>query len=87
MSTQAFDHAPRVDLESGDIVVLLTDGVMEALSPSDELFGPCRALDVVRTTHDRPAKQIVDALCDAVVDWFDQHKLADDVTVVILKAL
>ncbi|HUS93465.1 MAG TPA: PAS domain S-box protein, partial [Phycisphaerae bacterium] len=46
-----FDRAEPVGLDGGDMVVLLTDGVLEALSPDGERFGPRRALDVVRDTR------------------------------------
>ena len=50
---------PRT-LEPGQLVLFLTDGVAETVSPQDELFGLERTLDVVRANRHRPAAEIVE---------------------------
>ncbi|HEX8203481.1 MAG TPA: fused response regulator/phosphatase [Isosphaeraceae bacterium] len=77
--------ADPVLLEPGDVVVFLTDGIVEAISPADEPFGIHRALDVVRATRHRPACQIVEALYHAVRSFTGTVRQRDDITTVILK--
>jgi PAS domain S-box-containing protein len=78
---------PPVQMEPGDMIVLLTDGIVEARSPSDDPFGPERSLDVVRAHRDRKAQEIVGALYAAVTDFCRGKPLPDDVTGVIVKAI
>jgi PAS domain S-box-containing protein len=74
-----------VVLETGDLVLLLTDGVLEARSPEGELFGIDRALDVVREIRDGPAGKIVDTLFEATRAFAGSAGQADDVTIVVIK--
>jgi sigma-B regulation protein RsbU (phosphoserine phosphatase) len=78
-------HAEPSVLEPGDIVVFLTDGIVEAISPADEPFGIDRALDLVRAHSDRPACDIVDTLYRAVCSFSGNRRQRDDITAVILK--
>ncbi len=80
-----FETSEAVPLESGDLVVLLTDGLLEARSPQGELFGEQGVLDAIRQTRSRPAHEIVDALYRAVLRHRGQDRLDDDATVVIAK--
>jgi len=72
-------------LETGDLVVLLTDGIEECLSPAGELFGSERALDVVRQHRSKSAQQIVDELYQAVRQFSGNVAQNDDITAVIVK--
>ena len=47
-ASEAFPAAAPIILEPGDIVVLLTDGIQEEISPQGEPFGTDRILEVVR---------------------------------------
>lgn len=75
-----------VEFRSGDILVLYTDGVVEARNQRDEEFGLKRLEDVVRTSRDRRAHEIVQAITTAV----DEHSSEvggpeDDLTVSVVK--
>ncbi|MCI0746590.1 MAG: SpoIIE family protein phosphatase [Verrucomicrobia subdivision 3 bacterium] len=72
-------------LESGDVVVLLTDGVEESLAPDGALFGTERALDIVRQHRERPAQQIVEELYQAVRKFSGGAAQTDDVTAIVVK--
>jgi serine phosphatase RsbU (regulator of sigma subunit) len=61
-----FPEAPALDLAPGDLVFLLTDGVVEAVGPDDEPFGIDRAIDLVRANRHRPAREIIEALYQGV---------------------
>ncbi len=80
-----FPEAEAVALEPGDLVLLLTDGIIEAVGPDRTLFGPDRAIDVVRAHRDEPAGRIVEALHRAVRDFAGRDDLGDDVTSVVIK--
>src|SRR5207247_5598251 len=57
---------PSISLSAGDIVLLLTDGIEEAMSPENAFFGVDQILDVVRAHAGRTAGEIVEALYRAV---------------------
>jgi PAS domain S-box-containing protein len=82
--TAEFPTGPAVTLEPGDLVLLCTDGLAEALSKEDELFGKGRVLETVRAHRHEPAGSIVQALCAAVHDFAGQEQL-DDMTAVVIK--
>ena len=76
-----------VQLETGDIVVLLTDGVLEAMSQDEEFFGEERTLEVVRRNVDRSAAQIVEAIIQAVTVFRGNQRQDDDITALVIKAV
>jgi len=76
-----------VALEPGDLVVLLTDGIEEAMAPDDSVFSVERALEVVRANRHRAARDIVEAIYAAVRDFSQGAPQADDVTAVVVKVL
>jgi len=80
-----FLTANPITLDPGDIVVLLTDGLQEAMSPAHEQFGRDRVLEVVRAHRTRKAAQIVESLYLAVCDFSQREKPADDVTAIVIK--
>ncbi|MHB9067966.1 MAG: PAS domain S-box protein [Pirellulaceae bacterium] len=72
-------------LEPHDIVLLLTDGILEARSPEGALFGDDRMLEVVRANRDRRASEIIQSLQQAVFDFTGLTKPQDDLTAVVIK--
>src|SRR4029077_20845584 len=55
-----------VTLESGDILVLFSDGVTEEVDPNDEQFGEDRLAKMVAFLRERPASEIVQEVHRAV---------------------
>ena len=76
----------RIALNKGDLLLLLTDGVTEARSSSDEEFGEERALEIVRRERAKPAAEIIQILLDEVRRFsVPDSPNQDDMTVVIVK--
>jgi sigma-B regulation protein RsbU (phosphoserine phosphatase) len=82
-----YPAAAVVQLEPGDLVLLLTDGIDEAVSPQEELFGVERTLEVVRTRRDRSAQEVVDGLYQKVRQFAENAAQLDDATAVVIKVL
>ena len=74
-----------IRLEPNDVVLLVTDGILEAASPEGELFGTARMLDIVRGNRRRKAAEITETLQWAVRDFIQREQPRDDVTVVVVK--
>jgi sigma-B regulation protein RsbU (phosphoserine phosphatase) len=81
---EIFSEDP-IAIESGDLVLLLTDGVLEVKSPDGELFGIERALDAVSEAREKPACEIVDAIFEATQTFACNGAQADDVTIMVIK--
>jgi sigma-B regulation protein RsbU (phosphoserine phosphatase) len=76
-----------LQLASGEVALLLTDGIEEAMAPDEELFGTERMLAVLRANRERPANEIVEALYFAVREFCRGAEQQDDVTAIVLKVL
>ncbi|MHC4402195.1 MAG: SpoIIE family protein phosphatase [Planctomycetota bacterium] len=85
LTQTAFPAAGPVVLQPGDTVVMLTDGVLEAMSSEDVFFGSSRALEIVRANLDKPAREIVERLHRAVCHFSRGETLQDDVTLLVIK--
>ena len=69
----------------GELVVLVTDGVLETESPDGEEFGAERLIEAVSTNRLSPAHEIVDRVYRAVTDFRRDQVQLDDVTIVVCK--
>lgn len=79
---QAWDTR-SLPVETGQIVLLLTDGVTEA--GELEEYGMERATEYVRRRRTQPAQQIADGLHDDIQAFTGGRPAEDDVSIVILK--
>ncbi|MBX7059273.1 MAG: SpoIIE family protein phosphatase [Leptospirales bacterium] len=70
----------RFQLQSGDAVLLYTDGLVEAASPSGELFGDERLIAAVAEFGDLPEEQFCKRLNSALEKFTGGAALADDVS-------
>ncbi len=80
-----YANGAEVKLAPGDLIVLLTDGLEEAVSPTEELFGTERILEFVRQRRAATSRELVDGLYQAARDFSGARPLGDDVTLIIAK--
>jgi PAS domain S-box-containing protein len=80
-----FPVAEPVALRPGELVMLVTDGILEAESPEGTFFGSERLLEVIRTTRDRTGQEILEGLHRAVGRHTGTEVFKDDVTAVVIK--
>jgi sigma-B regulation protein RsbU (phosphoserine phosphatase) len=80
-----YSSSSPIALAPGDLVLLVTDGIVEAHNPDLVDFGTERALDAVRSCRHEPARQIAEHLCAAVRSFAQDLPQDDDMTVVVLK--
>jgi serine phosphatase RsbU (regulator of sigma subunit) len=73
-----------VQLASGDMLVLYTDGVTEAQDGKETFFGTERLLEVVRTSLGRPAQDVQDALLAAVHEFVGDAPQFDDIALMVV---
>ena len=72
-------------LEKGDCIVTFTDGVTEACSPSEELYGEARLEELLKTHGGDDSKTIVNAISDAVHQHAAGAEQSDDITILTVK--
>jgi sigma-B regulation protein RsbU (phosphoserine phosphatase) len=82
---ERFVESTDFPLDPGEIVVLLSDGVTEALDPNGNAFGLDRAIGVVHADRNISAAGIVDRLLVAVDAFVGDAPQADDITAVVMK--
>ena len=74
-------------LNPGDVLVIYSDGVSEAVSPTGEEFGPTRLYEAVSRNLDASAAGIRDRIESALTKFSQGTPAADDITLVIVKRL
>jgi sigma-B regulation protein RsbU (phosphoserine phosphatase) len=77
----------RTKLQPGDVLVIYSDGVSEAVNPSGEEFGPTRLYETVARNLDASAAGIRDRIESALTKFCEGTPAADDITLVIVKRL
>jgi serine phosphatase RsbU (regulator of sigma subunit) len=81
-----FASSVDVPLEAGDMILLLTDGIVEAESAEGLPFGRERTIDIVRKHRRKPASEILDHIHRSVRKHIGpQTAEIDDITATIVK--
>lgn len=75
----------RVRLGPRDAVLLYTDSLIEAASPSGELLGEERLLEIVRALPELSAAARIHALHETVARWREGAPPDDDETIVLIQ--
>ena len=76
----------QIDLLPGDILVLYTDGVNEAINDREEQYGLARLCRTVRGSRDLSAQGILDAILKDIALFAGDQAQFDDITMIVLKA-
>ena len=74
-----------VDLESGDCVLLYSDGVTDAMSERNERFGRERLESALKDVGALTAQQAIDALLARLNQHRGETDANDDITIVVVK--
>jgi serine phosphatase RsbU (regulator of sigma subunit) len=74
-------------LDHGDLLVIFSDGIPEAADADEEEFGEERMAQIVLENKDDSAQEIRDCVLDAVSRHCQGMEQADDITLVVAKAL
>jgi serine phosphatase RsbU (regulator of sigma subunit)/putative methionine-R-sulfoxide reductase with GAF domain/anti-sigma regulatory factor (Ser/Thr protein kinase) len=74
-----------ISLGRGDLLLLYTDGLTEAFSPDDEIYGETRLQELLNAQEDCSAKEVLDILEASVDQFTGQLPASDDLTMLALK--
>jgi sigma-B regulation protein RsbU (phosphoserine phosphatase) len=72
-------------LHAGDMFVLCTDGVFEAMDGQGQEFTAARLIDVVAGLRGQPAAKVVEGIFEAVSQWRGDTPPNDDMTAVAVR--
>jgi PAS domain S-box-containing protein len=82
--TGPFSNGSPITLDPGDLVVLLSDGIVEARSEAGSHFSIGRALELIRVHRHQPPGELLAALLHQVREW-SQSAQVDDMTAILIK--
>jgi serine phosphatase RsbU (regulator of sigma subunit)/pSer/pThr/pTyr-binding forkhead associated (FHA) protein len=84
-----FEHAPYSDsseqLATGDVLIIYSDGVTEALDIQGHEFGEERLIAILQQRHREEAAAILDGIVEAVMAFSVGAAQHDDVTAMVVK--
>ena len=75
----------EADLHAGDIMVMYTDGVTEAVNTYLQEYGTERLFMVIKENAEKPADGIIDSILEDVSAFTRDCDQFDDITLVVLK--
>jgi sigma-B regulation protein RsbU (phosphoserine phosphatase) len=74
-----------IDLQEGDLLVLYTDGITEAVNTHNQEFGRERLETLIRQVERMPVKVVVQKIRRSLEEFSEGKPLADDTTIVIYR--
>jgi len=79
------DPPKLLELQPGDLLLLITDGFFEWANPAGEEFGTERLSETIRRVSHLPPEEIIAELYSAVLTFANGSKQRDDLTAVVIK--
>lgn len=86
MSDMEFEEK-EVTLREGDILLLYTDGVTEAVNRKGEMFGQHRLAKLVEDNQKRSAQEIIQIIEQTVLEYAEGLPQFDDLTLMAVKVI
>jgi sigma-B regulation protein RsbU (phosphoserine phosphatase) len=86
---QGEDYSPvgPIKLQSGDIVLVGTDGIWEATNSQGEVFGVPRLREILLSSSKKSAREIHSIIMNEVSDFLAGELPEDDITLMVIKTL
>lgn len=72
-------------LNTGDIMVMYTDGVTEAVNPKNEEFGTDRLDAIIKASKNKSAEGIRDDIVESITRYSEGQDQFDDITIIVMK--
>lgn len=80
-------ESERISLRQGDVLVLYTDGAVEAENPAGEQYSAERLSRTVTLHLQQNASELIETIYASVIQFRETASLADDLALVLLKKL
>jgi sigma-B regulation protein RsbU (phosphoserine phosphatase) len=87
IDTQAPYELGRAQLSRGDLLVIFTDGLVEAVNVNGEEYGEGRLLEMLNTVPGESAAETQRFIMQSVDTFVGATRQHDDITCLILRAI
>ena len=77
----------KIEIKPGDVFVLYTDGITEAMNEKHDQFGEEKLISLIESNKHLSAKEIINLILKEVKKFTDNYPQNDDMTIVVLKRL
>lgn len=77
----------KIRLKKGDVVLIYTDGVVEARNDRDEEFGEQHLVQIFHTMREKSSKEIKQRIIHEIYTFFDGQNAQDDLSFVVFKVI
>lgn len=81
-----YDERP-LHLKSGDLLIMYTDGITEAMHEGGEEFGEERLIRFAQKHRNESAREIIHQIHAEVIEFSEKHLPNDDITLIVIKVL
>ena len=78
-------ESDKLQLREGDVLLIFTDGITEAMNPQRERFGDERFLSVIRKYGHLKVDPLVDKIRDEINIFTEGYAQSDDITLVAIR--
>ena len=75
------------ELNAGDMLVVYSDGISEAMNLADEEYGEERLYDLINANREASAAELVDLVFNAVKEFCGEAPQTDDMSLVVVRRL
>ncbi|MFN2373002.1 MAG: PP2C family protein-serine/threonine phosphatase, partial [Cyclonatronaceae bacterium] len=80
-------HSGERYLQKGDVLVIFSDGIVEAEDEKENEFGEENLIALIRQAADKPSKEIAALISSAVSEYSQAGGHSDDETILVVKAV
>lgn len=80
-----YPQGPAVRMDVGDLIVLCTDGIVEAMNDEDVQFGGQRLREIIHANSRRPVAELVHEVGRHVSEYYAGDSPPDDLTVLAVR--
>ena len=77
----------RLKFNPGDVLLIFSDGITEALNPEGEEFGEERLLEILIENSNESAENQIEKIVSAVDEYSKNLAQGDDITLVVVKRI
>ena len=74
-----------MDINSGDIIVMFTDGVSEAMNETNEQFSTARILGIIKDNNSSSANELGNTIIERINDFIGTQEQHDDMSLIVVK--
>jgi sigma-B regulation protein RsbU (phosphoserine phosphatase) len=75
----------QLQLDSGDLLIFYTDGVVEAMNKKEKMYGFERFIEVIKKNRGLDADKFLEKLIEDINSFVGKAEQHDDLTIVVIK--